>query len=246
MESESLGGVPPRAKRDYDTPAVPRRLRALAMRLVSIREEERTRVARDLHDELGQSLTALKIQLAMLGSELPEPRQPCQRRLEAMSEMVNQMVQTVRRISTELRPAVLDHLGLIAGMEWQAADFQARTGIACELDADLREGAASPAAATAIFRIVQEALTNVVRHAQARRVRVHLAARDGDILLEISDDGVGLGDPVARPALPLGLLGIRERAAMLGGRAAVVGPPGRGTTVRVRIPLVTPAGADGP
>jgi signal transduction histidine kinase len=211
-------------------------LHALAMKLLSIREEEQTRIARDLHDELGQALTVLKMQLAALGAAAPDGNDVFRTKLHGLGEMVDQMVQAVRRIATQLRPAALDHLGLAAGMEWQAADFQARTGIVCALDADLREPALTPAASTAIFRIVQEALTNVARHSQARRVSIRLGEHGGDIVLEIVDDGVGLGATARRPGLSLGLLGMHERAVLLGGRAEVAGAAGFGTSVRVRIP----------
>lgn len=219
-------------------------LHALSMRLLDVREEERTRIAHDLHDELGQSLTALKMQLAALGAAPPATPQELRGQLDALGQLVDQMVQTVRRISTDLRPVVLDRVGLAAGVDCLAAEFRASAGIACEMTADLRGSEVSPSAATAIYRIVQEALTNVARHARAHRVRILLRARDGEIRLDVDDDGVGLGPPVRHSPPALGLLGIRERAAILGGRAEVVGRAAGGTSVRVRIPHAARVPAD--
>ena len=152
-------------------------------------------------------------------------------------ELVDEMVEAVRRTATELRPGVLDDLGLTAAIEWQAADFQKRTNIRCDVAANLRSATTERDVATAIFRIVQEALTNVTRHARAGRVRIALQETDGDVVVEITDDGRGITDPERSGPASLGLLGIRERAHLLGGEVTISGIPGRGTTVTARVPL---------
>jgi two-component system sensor histidine kinase UhpB len=211
-------------------------LRALSARLLGIREEERTRIARELHDELGQALTGMKMQLSALGARPPKDPRLLRRKLAGLAELIDETVDAVRRISTELRPAVLDQLGLTAGLEWQLADFAQRTGIRSGLAASVEDRRVSSALATAIFRIVQEALTNVARHSGARQVLVRLAEEDGQLVLEVNDDGVGIAGSMREDDLTLGLLGIRERAAALGGRAEVGGTPGAGTSVRVKFP----------
>jgi PAS domain S-box-containing protein len=211
-------------------------LRALSARLLSIREEERTRIARELHDELGQCLIGLKLQLAALGVHPPRDPQRLRRKVEALTGLIDQTLDTVSRLSTELRPAILDRLGLTAGIEWQVAEFAERTGIRCDLAAKAPDARVSSAVSTAVFRILQEALTNVAKHSRARHVMVRLAEESGRLVLEVDDDGVGMNDRTGAADLKLGLVGIRERTAALGGSAAVGGAPGMGTSVRVEIP----------
>jgi PAS domain S-box-containing protein len=208
-------------------------LRALAARAETVREEERTRVAREIHDELGQALTGIKLDLSSLARELPADKKPQAR---AVLALVDETIQSVRRISTELRPAILDTLGLVPALEWAAEEFQARTGIECRLDLPGQEIAAEPDRATALFRIFQEALTNVVRHANATQVDVRLATKNGDLSLEIRDNGQGISDEQLSAAASLGILGMQERSLLLGGELTIRGTPGEGTTVRVRIP----------
>jgi PAS domain S-box-containing protein len=212
-------------------------LRALAARLQSAREEERQRVARELHDELGQALTAIKLDLSSLIRGLSAERAPHATRAESILALADQMIQLVRRISTELRPDLLDRLGLVAALEWAGEEFQARTGIECRLELPADTLVVDPERATAIFRIFQETLTNVARHASATKVDVRLARAGGSLTLEVHDNGVGIGEEPASAGRSLGILGMRERALLLGGEFSINGAPGRGTTVRVRIPL---------
>ena len=212
-------------------------LRALAARLQSAREEERTRVAREIHDELGSGLTAIKIDLSSLVQDLPpEKRQE----YSSILKEVGETIQSVRRICTELRPAVLDTLGPVAAVEWAAEEFQERTGIKCRLDLPQDEVAIDRECATALFRIFQETLTNVTRHANATELDVRLAKENGHLLLEIHDNGKGISDEQICKGGSLGILGMRERVLLLGGDLTIGGAPGRGTTVRLRIPQHLP------
>jgi PAS domain S-box-containing protein len=215
-------------------------LRALAGRLQSIREEERKRVARDIHDQLGQALTAIKIDLSSLAQELPAGEEPQSKRASSLLKLVEESIRTVRRISTELRPGMLDDLGLVATIEWAGEDFQARTGTTCRLDLPQDDIAVDPERATAIFRIFQETLTNVARHADASEVSVRLTKEDSDVTLEVHDNGKGISEDILASGKSLGILGMRERAMLLGGELTISGPPGNGTTVKVRIPEAPP------
>ena len=213
-------------------------LRDLAKRLQEIREEERARIAREIHDELGQSLTALKMDLAWVRKRLGRATSPeVMERLAQSLCLVGETVHTVRRIATDLRPSILDDLGLAAAVEWQAREFEGRTGIRCTVRAQLRVRRLHRDVATAVFRILQEALTNVARHARAKKVTIHLARQKSDLVLEVADDGRGIPPEAVRSSRAIGLLGMRERATVLGGRVNVEGAPGQGTTIRVRVPL---------
>ena len=217
-------------------------LRALAAYLQSVREEERTRIAREVHDELGQALTGLKMDIAWLEKKFAEAGHfPALRFLRQktreMPEVVDEIISTVRKIATELRPGVLDDLGLEAAIEWQIHDFQKRTGIKCEFASNLKDIRLSQERATAVFRIFQETLTNVVRHANASRVKIKLEATRGKLMLEVQDNGKGVTARDLSGVKSLGLLGMRERAMMLDGEVTIVGRRGKGTTVGLRIPL---------
>jgi signal transduction histidine kinase len=211
-------------------------LRALAARLESIREDERKRVAREIHDQLGQALTAIKIDLDSLMRELPGGEGQPAKRAGAISRMVDETIRSVRRISTELRPGILDDLGLVATVEWAVEEFGTRTGTKCHLNLPEEDVAVEPDRATAIFRILQETLTNVARHAGATEVEVRLAMGDRSLTLEVHDNGKGILEEKLYHSESLGILGMRERATLLGGELTISSLPGKGTTVRVRIP----------
>jgi PAS domain S-box-containing protein len=211
-------------------------LRALAARLQSVREDERTKVAREIHDELGQALTAIKIELSSLLFEWPAEQKPSTR-AESITRLVEQTIQSVRKISTELRPGILDALGLVAAVEWAAEEFQNRTGIRCHLDLPKAPLEISQERATAISRIFQETLTNIARHADATQVHICLARENGSLSLEVDDNGVGVSEEQLSASESLGILGMRERALFLGGEVQISGAPNQGTRVRVRIPL---------
>ncbi len=217
-------------------------LRALTARLHSVREEERARISREIHDELGQMLTALRMSQGLLiaglrgGGELAA-REALAAQLESMQKLVSTALASVRRIATELRPDVLDALGLAAALEWQAAEFARHTGILCAVSLPGTAIEVAPERATALFRIFQETLTNVARHSGARAVHAQLTGSAGIVELTVADDGRGMPPEAARGGVAsLGLLGMRERAAMLGGETQVASSPGRGTTVKVRLP----------
>jgi signal transduction histidine kinase len=211
-------------------------LRALSIYLQHVREEERMRISRAVHDELGQALTGLKIDLSWLSHRLPRQLDPLLEKTREMSAHIDATIETVRRISTELRPGILDHLGLVAAIEWQANEFQARTGVVCRFAHALDKTVLDEELNTAFFRIFQEVLTNVIRHAGATRVEVDLYEEDGRLILEVRDNGRGIRPEQISNLKSIGLLGMRERAALLGGEVRIHGAPRKGTTVAVSIP----------
>ena len=211
-------------------------LRNLSLHLQSVREEERAHLSREIHDELGQALTALKMDLAWLKKRLPGDQQALFEKLVSAEELTRSTLQAVKRISAELRPGLLDDVGLTAAIEWQAEEFRKRTGIECRTRVEQDLGLEKDLSTT-IFRIVQEALTNVARHARAGRVEISLRERDGVVRLLIIDDGVGITAEQASDPRSFGLLGIRERVRFWNGRVKVKGSPGKGTTLDVVIPL---------
>lgn len=211
-------------------------LRALAARLQRAREEERTAIAREIHDELGQALTGIKLDIAWMKRRLPrddELTAQCQ----SMIERIDATLTTVRRIATELRPSVLDQLGLEAAIEWQGQEFSLRTGMLVDFDIGVGDTVIPEHVASSAFRILQESLTNVARHARASRVVIRLTV-SGDVLnLEIVDDGIGIEPRRLDGTASLGLVGMRERALACGGELCITGRPMLGTTVALRIPL---------
>lgn len=198
---------------------------------VDAREEERRHIARELHDELGQRLTALKMELSGLLPQAPHER------IELLLEMVDDTMAAVRRIASNLRPMMLDDLGLNAAIEWLAHDASHRIGVEVELHLDEIRQPISAVASIALYRMVQEALTNVARHARATAVRIEIQQQAGELVLTVEDNGVGFPAQPAQPDHSLGLMGIRERAQMLGGRAEIGPAAGGGAQVVVRIPL---------
>jgi signal transduction histidine kinase len=211
-------------------------LRALSAHLQSVREEERALIAREIHDELGQELTGLKMDLSWVIKRLPDDQKLLIRKTESMSKLVDNTIQSVRRISTKLRPGVLDDLGLTAAIDWQAEDFQNRTGISCEFHSNLREVDLDQDRSTTVFRILQETLTNVARHASATHVNIFLKEETNSLALVVEDNGRGITEGEASDPKSLGLLGMRERALVFGGEVQIRGTPGRGTTVTLKIP----------
>jgi PAS domain S-box-containing protein len=220
-------------------------LRALAARLQRAREEEAIRIARELHDQLGRCLTTIKMDVMLIeqmasGQLTAETIRSIHEKTRTMETAIDEAVHVVRKISTELRPGILDDLGLAAAIEWQATDFQRRSGVSCVLqitEADLDVGREQ---ATAVFRIFQEILTNVARHSKAEKIWVNLDAQDGIVVLEVEDNGVGISPETIGQRQALGLLGMRERAAMFGGHIEISGISGRGTTVILRMPVNRP------
>jgi signal transduction histidine kinase len=211
-------------------------LRDLASHLQSVREQERTDIAREIHDELGQALTALKMDLHWVGQQIESVRPPVGSRIGAMSKMLDATVQVVRRISSQLRPKLLDDLGLSAALEWQAREFERRSGVACRIESEPDDIVVDQARSTAVFRIFQETLTNVARHARASRVDVVVREFSGRVEMTVSDDGRGIRPEQVSDARSLGIVGMRERVRALGGQLEITGRPGLGTSVLVSIP----------
>ncbi len=213
------------------------KLRALAARLEKVREEDRKRIAREIHDELGQALTGIKIDLAWLSAHIPADQAGIHERLARMRSLVNPTIESVRKICTELRPGVLDDLGLVAAIEWQAGEFTNRTGIITHFIADPETIEVGPELSTALFRIFQESLTNVARHADATIVDVLLKTDAEELLLEIKDNGRGITEREVFESDSLGLLGVQERAHKFGAEVVITGTTGEGTTISVKIPI---------
>lgn len=219
------------------------RLRALTARLHVAREEEAARISRELHDEIGQILTSLKINLARLQAccQLSGETQRCAIALQASSGAMNQQIENamgfVRRISSDLRPNVLDKLGLIAALEWQARETESHTGLAIQVEADAVDDSLGELVSVTLFRIAQEALTNIVRHAQAHVVEIILTVKEAEALLTIRDDGSGISANEVTSSDSLGLIGMRERAMLINGYVTITGTPGNGTTVCVTVPF---------
>ncbi|MFW6115661.1 MAG: PAS domain-containing protein, partial [Chloroflexota bacterium] len=215
--------------------AARQQLRRLAGYLQDALEQERTHIAREIHDELGQMMTALKMDLSWLADRLPRDMPELLRRARRMSGALDSCLQAVRRVSTELRPGVLDDLGLPAAIEWQAEEFTERTGIRCQLHLDQAGESLDRPRATALFRILQEALTNVSRHADASQVRIRLQVDPDTATLTVQDDGRGVTPEQLADSQSLGLIGMQERARALGGDVSFEGCPDEGTTVTARI-----------
>jgi len=210
-------------------------LRNLAEYLQSAREQERTTIAREIHDEFGQALTALKIDLAWLARHLPAPSDLAGK-VDIMLNLVDDAINTVRHIATELRPGLLDDLGLVAAIEWQTQDFARRTDLTYTLSLGDHDLDLEPDLATALFRILQESLTNVARHAEATHIEVALDDQPALLTLRVRDNGHGIAPTQLASNHSLGLMGMRERARVWGGDVVVEGRTGQGTTVTVHIP----------
>lgn len=221
-----------------------RQLRELSASLQTVREEERMRIARELHDELGQQLTGLKLDVSWMGTRLKEDKTGLFDKINHLKETLNRTVAAVRRISSELRPLLLDDLGLVPAVEWLRDDFQNRTGMAVELHIAGREWSIPTEVATAAFRILQESLTNIAKHADANQVWIALVVSAQTLHLSVRDDGCGMDEAAPPKPRSFGLLGMRERAIMLGGEVRVSSQPGAGTTIEVELPLVPKPNAE--
>jgi PAS domain S-box-containing protein len=217
-------------------------MRALAARQQSLREKERTDIAREIHDVLGQELTGLKIDVVWIKKKLPDAvdekiKAKMEERLNATIELLDETLGAVKNLSASLRPRVLDTFGLSAAIEWQCQEFNMRTGIVCQCRLPDNEIPLGLERSTALFRVFQETLTNVTRHSQATRVDVELKADESRVRLSVRDNGIGITDEEIAAPTSLGLLGMRERIAQFGGDIRVNGTPGEGTSVTACIPL---------
>jgi signal transduction histidine kinase len=215
-------------------------LRALAAHLQSVREEEQIRIAREIHDELGQALTGLKMDLTWLAGGLRPEQKGLVEKTTAMFRLIDGTIKSVRRIASGLRPEVLDEIGLTAAIGWQARDFQVRSGIRCNVELPAEGPQLDQARSTAVFRIFQELLTNVARHAHATRVDVRMGLEGDTMWLKVQDNGRGITEARINSSKSLGFLGMRERALPFDGKIEIEGQRGKGTTVTIRIPLRTP------
>jgi PAS domain S-box-containing protein len=214
------------------------RLRNFSGRLQSLLEEERTRISREIHDELGQSLTALKLDLSLIRRKIhSEGLAEESGKVHEIELTVSRIIRTVRKIATDLRPGILDELGVVAAIRWMTKNFQKRTGISCNVVVRGADSISDSKRSTAVFRIVQEALTNVMRHAAASQVEVSLERNGDTLVVEVSDNGIGIKEGRIIDSGSLGLIGIRERVLMLEGEAQITGKPGEGTLVRVILPM---------
>lgn len=221
-------------------------LRALSRRVQNAREKERRRIAREVHDEVGQALTGLKMDVAWLGKHLVEQgdadwNPKFLSKIESMSGVIEATMHVVRKIATELRPSVLDALGLVPTIEWQGQEFQNRTGIRCSVRVAAAGLKTKPEISTAIFRILQEILGNVARHAKASAVKIDVKEKPPSLVLEVRDNGRGINDLEICAPDSLGLLGIRERALAFGGEVKIRGSAGKGTTITVFVPRAAEA-----
>ena len=216
-------------------------LRNLSLYLESVREEERAHIAREIHDELGQTLTALKMDLSWLGKHMRADQQPLQEKTKSMSKFLDATIQTVQRISAELRPGMLDDLGLVAAIDWQAKQFSERTGIACEFNPSPENMVLDRERSTAIFRILQESLTNISRHTRATQVKINLRQNGQKVALKVRDNGQGITNDQIADGKSFGLLGMRERVYPWKGKVKIKGVSAKGTIVYVHLPLNTTA-----
>jgi signal transduction histidine kinase len=211
--------------------------RNLSAYLQAAREEERKSIAREIHDELGQVLTTMKLELSLLREEVLHDVTAATQRIQSLEETVDETIHSVKRIITKLRPGLLDDLGLTAAIEWQANEFQRRTGIVCEVLTDPDERKINTEISTAIFRIFQETLTNITRHSKATRVTVNLIQAEDVLELQIHDNGRGITPEEINDPKSFGLIGMRERAQYWQGAVEIKGEPNLGTTITVRFPL---------
>jgi signal transduction histidine kinase len=211
-------------------------LREFAARVEAVREEERTRVAREIHDELGQALTVLKLDLSWLQGKIPRTQAQARNKMKSMLLHVDETIERVRRIASELRPSILDDLGLLPAIEWQLEEFQKRTGIRCKLDANVEKVGFSAEASAVLFRVVQEALTNIVRHAAASSARVDLRSDGRNLRMSITDDGKGITEQQINDLRSLGIVGMKERISRVGGEFRIRSQRGKGTRIEISLP----------
>ncbi len=212
-------------------------LRSLAVHLQNLREEERKRMAHKIHDELGQELTALKMDLSFLKEKLPTDQKNLLDLTRSMIKTIDKTAHTVRRISAELRPRLLDDVGLIPAIEWYVKEFQKHTRIKCEFITDNRDINPEIKKSTVLFRVLQEALTNVARHADATRIKVSLSTKPDKLILKIRDNGKGITESQISSSKSFGILGIRESMFSLRGKMEIKGIPDKSTTIKVSLPL---------
>jgi signal transduction histidine kinase len=212
-------------------------LRALVAHMLSVREDERAVIARELHDEFGLALTSLHLGLSWISRKLTPGQQPLQEKITSLSATTTSLIRSVRNIATELRPGVLDEFGLVKTLKSQAREFEGHTGIRCMVKTNAAQAKFDRLAAVSIFRIVQAALANIARHAEASRAVIALMKRKNGLILTLTDNGKGINRSLIVSHTSLGITGMRERALALGGTFTLRGSRGKGTTLTVQIPL---------
>ncbi len=212
-------------------------LRRLSTYLETIREEERTSIAREIHDELGQQLTALKMDASWLNKKIPAVNEAMHEKITGMISLIDDTVKTIRRISTDLRPGILDDLGLVDALQWLSNDFEKRTGISCNFNSSLFDTTFEKKLSTGIFRVYQETLTNVARHSHASEINATLERKDDNLTLRVNDNGSGFNETEIKSKKTLGLIGMKERIKMFGGKIAIQSSPGAGTTIMLEVPM---------
>lgn len=212
-------------------------LRDLSNHLQRVREEERTSIAREIHDELGQQLTVLKMDIGWIMRKQTNPNQAIILKLQQMLQFSDCLIATIRRISSNLRPAIIDDLGLVAALEWICDDFEAKSDIPCNFISNIKERKFEDNFSITTYRILQESLTNVLRHAQAKSVTVSASENEKKLFLEINDDGKGLCNESIKKGKTLGVLGMKERAALFGGELIITGAKNKGTNVKLILPF---------
>jgi PAS domain S-box-containing protein len=208
-------------------------LREFAAGIEAVREEERTRVAREIHDELGQALTVIKLDLSWLQTKPLRNQREFRKKVKSMMDHVDNTIERMRKIVSELRPSILDDLGLIPAIEWQVKEFQKRTGIRSQLRSNVEEADVTPDRSAAVFRVVQEALTNIMRHARAKSVQVGLKKENGLLTITVRDNGQGMEEHAITDVKSLGILGMKERILRVGGDFKIHSTPGKGTRVQI-------------
>ena len=231
-----LGRVFERSRAEKDIENSRRQLRELYQRIELVREEERSRIAREVHDELGQVLTALRLEFGLLNKKISRVSGQFKNNFDLMFGLIDDSIDSVKRISFDLRPPILDVLGLSDALAWQGKEFQERTEIEFKLNTKPIDFSLDPYISTTLFRIFQEALTNVTNHSEASAVKVYLSYRRGHIILVIMDNGRGITKKECSAIKSLGMLGMRERAMIWEGTVKVLGRPGKGTTIIIKIP----------
>ena len=212
-------------------------LRKLVNEIQITREVERAHIAREIHDELGQELTALKMDVGWIIHKQNDDNEAVLEKLNGMLKLCDGIINTVRRLSSELRPAIIDDLGLIAAMEWKCTDFEGKTNIPCEFISSVKERKFENSFSINSYRVLQESLTNVIRHAKAKSVVVKVSENEKDLCIEIVDDGVGMNEETANNRKTLGMLGMKERASLLGGSLNVVSKIDKGTHIILTLPF---------
>jgi len=233
-----INDVTEKLKAEEELHQVNEQLRYFSSHLQDVREEERTHISREIHDELGQLLTGLKINVSWLSKKLNAATEnDVSQRMDETLQLTDRTIQSVRRIATELRPGILDDLGLEEAIIWQAEEFKAKTGISCEVNGKLKIEKYSPQVATTTFRILQESLTNIMRHAGAKHVTINLKENDLALHLEVIDDGTGINNNGRLQGKSLGIMGMRERASIIGGSFTINSEPLKGTRIEVEIPF---------